>query len=39
MMEGTHLAIEFMSQRLGGKGGVVINVSSMGGRSVKFTIN
>lgn len=31
MMEGTHLAIEFMSQRLGGKGGVVINVSSMGG--------
>ena len=32
-MEGTHLAVEFMSLTRGGKGGVVINVSSMGGLS------
>ena len=31
MMEGTYLAVEFMSRARGGRGGVVINVSSMGG--------
>ncbi|CAI8014688.1 15-hydroxyprostaglandin dehydrogenase [NAD(+)] [Geodia barretti] len=31
MMESTHLAVEFMSHTRGGEGGVVINVSSMGG--------
>ena len=30
-MEGTYLAVEFMSRARGGRGGVVINVSSMGG--------
>ena len=33
-MEGTHLAVKFMSRTRGGKGGVVINVSSMGGLSL-----
>lgn len=30
-MESTYLALEFMSAARGGRGGVVINVSSMGG--------
>ena len=33
-MEGTHMAVEFMSSSRGGRGGVVINVASMGGRSL-----
>ena len=31
MMESTYLAVEFMSAARGGRGGVVVNVSSMGG--------
>ena len=31
MMESTYLAVEFMSHARGGRGGVVINVASMGG--------
>jgi NAD(P)-dependent dehydrogenase (short-subunit alcohol dehydrogenase family) len=31
MMESTHLAVEFMSHARGGRGGMVINVASMGG--------
>ena len=31
-MEGTHMAVEFMSTTQGGRGGVIINVSSMGGK-------
>lgn len=31
MMESTYLAVEFMSHARGGRGGTVINVSSMGG--------
>ena len=30
-MESTYLAVEFMSNARGGRGGVVINVASMGG--------
>ena len=31
-MESTHLAVEFMSHARGGRGGMVINVASMGGK-------
>ena len=31
MIESTHLAVKFMSLVNGGRGGVIINVSSMGG--------
>ena len=30
-MEGTFLALEYMSTQKGGKGGTVVNVSSFGG--------
>ena len=33
VIEGTYLAFEYMSTKNGGKGGTVINVSSMGGQS------
>ena len=32
MMESTHLAVEFMSHARGGRGGMVINVASIGGK-------
>ena len=31
MIEGTFLAIEYMSENNGGRGGTVINVASFGG--------
>lgn len=34
VIEGTYLAMEYMSTRNGGKGGTVINVASMGGQSI-----
>lgn len=38
MIEGTYLAFEYMSTRSGGKGGTVVNVSSMGGKSLASSI-
>ena len=32
MIEGTFLALEYMSTRKGGQGGVVVNVASMAGK-------
>ena len=34
VIEGTYLAMEYMSTRNGGSGGAIINVSSMGGQSL-----
>lgn len=38
VIEGTFLGIEFLSSRRGGRGGVIINVSSMGGEEVPGTL-
>ena len=32
MIEGTFLGLEFLSRHKGGRGGVIVNVSSMGGK-------
>ena len=32
MIEGTFLGLEFLSRCKGGRGGVIVNVSSMGGK-------
>ena len=39
VIEGTYLALEYMSTNNGGKGGTVINVSSMAGQSSMATLH
>ena len=36
---GTHTAMKYMSTQSGGKGGVVVNVSSMAGREIDRLFN
>ena len=38
VIEGTYLAMEYMSTRKGGKGGIVINTASTAGTSLMIII-
>ena len=38
VIEGTYLAMEYMSTRKGGKGGIVINTASIAGTSLMIII-